>query len=50
MDKLADHIRMAHDDVKQVNTSAQKISGRFVKIEKVELDDLDEEEPLLPGN
>ncbi|WP_082030705.1 DNA recombination protein RmuC [Thiolapillus brandeum] len=49
MDKLADHIRMAHDDVKQVNTSAQKISGRFVKIEKVELDDL-EEDPLLPGN
>ncbi len=49
MDKLADHIRMAHDDVKKVNTSAQKISGRFVKIEKVELDDLDDEEPLLPG-
>ncbi|WP_456373793.1 DNA recombination protein RmuC [Thiolapillus sp.] len=49
MDKLADHIRLAHDDVKQVNTSARKISGRFVKIEKVELDDLDEDEPLLPG-
>ncbi len=51
MDKLATHIRQAHDDVKQVNTSAQKISSRFVKIEKVELDELDEleEEKLLPG-
>ena len=26
MDKLAVHIRQAHEDVKQVNTSAQKIS------------------------
>ncbi|HID45444.1 MAG TPA: DNA recombination protein RmuC, partial [Chromatiaceae bacterium] len=48
MDKLATHIRQAHDDVKQVNTSAQKISKRFVKIEKVELDDLEDEPPLLP--
>ena len=50
MDKLATHIRQAHDDVKQVNTSAQKISKRFVKIEKVELDDLEDETPLLPEN
>lgn len=42
MDKLAGHIRMAHEDVQQVNTSAKKISSRFVKIEKVELDDLEE--------
>lgn len=48
MGKLAGHIRMAHEDVKQVNTSAQKISSRFVKIEKVELDDLEDETPLLP--
>ncbi len=48
MDKLAGHIRMAHEDVKQVNTSAQKISSRFVKIERVELDDLEDEAPLLP--
>ncbi len=48
MDKLAGHIRMAHEDVKQVNTSAQKISSRFTKIEKVELDDLDDEQSLLP--
>ncbi|WP_457666343.1 DNA recombination protein RmuC [Thiolapillus sp.] len=49
MDKLANHIRMAHEDAKQVNTSAQKISSRFVKIEKVELDDLEDEDPLLPA-
>lgn len=40
MDKLAVHIRQAHDDVKDVNISAQKISKRFGQIERVELDDL----------
>ena len=39
MDALSNHIRQAHDDVKQVNTSARKISSRFEKIEKVELDE-----------
>ncbi len=38
MDKLADHIRMAHEDTQQVQTSARKISSRFEKIEKVEID------------
>lgn len=37
MDKLATHIRQAHEDVGQVNTSAKKISSRFEKIERVEL-------------
>jgi DNA recombination protein RmuC len=37
MDKLAQHIRQAHDDVKQVNTSAKKISGRFRDIDQVQL-------------
>lgn len=36
MDNLARHIRQAKDDVDQVNVSAQKISGRFSKIEQVE--------------
>lgn len=40
MDKLATHIRQAHDDVKDVHISAQKISKRFVQIERVELDEL----------
>ena len=43
MDDLSKHIRMANDDVSKVNTSAQKISNRFEKIEKVELDDQDVE-------
>ena len=40
MDKLAAHIRQAHDDVKSVNVSASKISRRFGEIERVELDEL----------
>jgi DNA recombination protein RmuC len=42
MDKLAGHIKQAHDDVDNVNKSAKKISSRFQKIERVELD---KEEP-----
>jgi len=41
MDNLSNHIRMANDDVKDVNTTANKISSRFEKIEKVELEDND---------
>ena len=37
-DNLAKHIDQAASDVKQINTSAQKISNRFEKIEQVELD------------
>ncbi len=39
MGDLAKHIKQANDDVGQVHTSAKKISSRFEKIEKVELDD-----------
>jgi DNA recombination protein RmuC len=38
MDKLATHIDQANRDVTDVQTSAKKISSRFTKIEKVELD------------
>lgn len=49
MDKLASHIGQAQKDVGEVQTSARKISSRFVKIEKVELaekslSDLDDSE------
>ena len=37
MDDLEKHIKMAHDDVENVNRSAKKISSRFEKIERVEL-------------
>jgi len=46
MDNLSRHISQAHQDVSEVNTSARKISGRFEKIEKVELED--EPGPDLP--
>mgnify|MGYP002713153511 CR=1 FL=1 len=39
MDKLAAHIRQAHDDVKSVHISAGKISKRFDQIERVELEE-----------
>ncbi|MEI6892215.1 MAG: DNA recombination protein RmuC, partial [Pontiella sp.] len=41
MDSLANRIRLAHDDVDKVNVSAKKITSRFTKIEKVELEDQD---------
>ena len=46
MDNLSKHIQQAHKDVDEVNTSARKISSRFEKIEKVELQDEDEIEML----
>ncbi|MCF7849187.1 MAG: DNA recombination protein RmuC [Kiritimatiellales bacterium] len=41
MDKLATHIDQANRDVGEVQTSARKITSRFSKIEKVELEDAD---------
>lgn len=38
MDNLARHIDLAHQDVAQVHQSSQKISSRFNKIERVELE------------
>jgi DNA recombination protein RmuC len=46
MDNLARHIGQAHQDVSDVNISARKISSRFEKIEKVELEE--ETGPDLP--
>lgn len=40
MDNLAKHIDQAHEDVKDVQVSAEKISSRFGKIEKVEIAEL----------
>ncbi|MFQ5660969.1 MAG: DNA recombination protein RmuC [Gammaproteobacteria bacterium] len=37
MNELAVHIKKAHDDVDNVNRSAKKITSRFEKIERVEL-------------
>jgi DNA recombination protein RmuC len=40
MDKLATHIGQANKDVGDVQVSAKKITSRFTKIEKVELEDV----------
>ncbi len=39
MKKLADNIRLAHENAQDVHISSQKISRRFSQIERVELDD-----------
>ena len=49
MEKLSQHISQAHKDVELVNTSARKISSRFEKIEKVELENMPEP-GALPGS
>lgn len=46
MQKLATHIRQAHDDVQDVQTSSRKISTHFKRIENAELEDDDGDEPL----
>jgi DNA recombination protein RmuC len=51
MEALARHIRQAHEDVDQVHTSARKISSRFGKIERLELEGgtgVASSEPTLP--
>jgi DNA recombination protein RmuC len=39
MRKLADHIRLAHEDAEDVQTSSRKIAQQFQKIEAAELDE-----------
>ncbi len=43
MNNLSKHIKQANKDVEDVHISANKISNRFEKIEKVELKDEDAE-------
>jgi DNA recombination protein RmuC len=38
MKKLADHIRQAHEDAKDVQITSEKITKRFTSIERVELE------------
>jgi DNA recombination protein RmuC len=42
MKKLADHIRLAHQDAEEVRVSSDKITKRFSQIERVELDKPDQ--------
>ncbi|GHE85558.1 DNA recombination protein RmuC [Thalassotalea profundi] len=45
-DNLAKHIDQAATDVKQIHTSANKISNRFIKIEEVDLTSTHKVKPL----
>lgn len=50
MDKLAMHIAQAHRDVDDVHKSARRISGRFQKIEAVELEESADRPLIGEGN
>ncbi|MGB5495870.1 MAG: DNA recombination protein RmuC, partial [Sedimenticolaceae bacterium] len=47
MDKLSVHISQAHEDVKQVSTSAKKISSRFQDIDQVELPEAEDDDKAV---
>ena len=47
MDNLARHIEQAKNDVDEVHVSSRKISERFAKIERVELEASEAETPQL---
>jgi DNA recombination protein RmuC len=47
MDNLARHIDQAGKDVTEIHSSAEKISRRFEKIERVELDELEIKTPMI---
>ncbi len=47
MTALGRHIEQTHEDVKQVNISARKITNRFTQIEKVELNEIGDEANAL---
>jgi len=38
MERLADHIRLAHQDAEEVQTSSRKITQQFQRIESAELE------------
>lgn len=44
MDNLSKHINQAQQDVTDVHTSAKKITSRFLKIEKVDLAEVEDED------
>jgi len=48
MKKLADHIRMAHQDAEEVQTSSRKISQQFSRIEAAEIEQVEKIEAKEP--
>jgi DNA recombination protein RmuC len=47
--KLADHVRLAHEDAQNVQISGRKISERFARIDRVELEEGAIVKALPPG-
>jgi DNA recombination protein RmuC len=47
--KLADHVRLAHEDAQNVQISGRKISERFARIDRVELEEGATVKALPPG-
>ena len=50
MDHLARHIEQAHEDVQKVNISARRITDRFERIERVEMDSAADAPLEIPGS
>ena len=50
MKKLAEHIRQANKDIDDVQISSKKITDRFIKIERVDLEHLPESSASEPSN
>ena len=50
MKKLAEHIRQANKDIDDVQISSKKITDRFIKIERVDLEHLPESSASDPSN
>jgi DNA recombination protein RmuC len=48
MKKLADHIRQAHQDAEDVQTSSRKISAQFARIEAAEIEDHGDDKKVVP--
>jgi DNA recombination protein RmuC len=43
MKKLTDNISQANDNAQKINITSKKITSRFKQIERVQLDDIDED-------
>ncbi|HYP67024.1 MAG TPA: DNA recombination protein RmuC [Thiobacillaceae bacterium] len=50
LQKLASHIRQAHEDTERIQISGNKLFQHFKRIESVDLEHLRSAQPLLPDN
>jgi DNA recombination protein RmuC len=50
LEKLAAHIRQAHEDTEKIQISGRKLTQHFKRIESVDLEHIQSSQPLLPDN